>query len=305
MQDPTDRTVQFVVQQAGRIRVVRNGTVLATDFLNLTSSVVCWRRTGTARPRVRARLRVERPLLRQLHEPERRHRRRAVQRARRIRSSPIRGRDSTCMLGGHASLHHAAIFQSQRRAPGVRSRRLSLHRPRRRRIGQRSRTIARRIRASCSARCCASTSTCRDSDTSATGFRPTTRFSARHPARDEIWAFGLRNPWRYTFDDVARGGTGRAGDRRRGTEPVEEIDYEPRGAGGRNYGWRNREGAHDNVTVASAGISSADGSDFRIRPQRRRVGHRRLRVSRRAARTRPIAGAIFSPTTRAASGRSH
>src|SRR5207247_9692509 len=28
----------------------------------------------------------------------------------------------------------------------------------------------------------------------------------------------------------------------------EEIDYEPRGRGGRNYGWRNREGAHDNVT---------------------------------------------------------
>src|SRR5688572_9292482 len=39
VQDPTDRTVQFVVQQTGRIRVVRNGTVLATDFLNLTSSV--------------------------------------------------------------------------------------------------------------------------------------------------------------------------------------------------------------------------------------------------------------------------
>ena len=29
---------------------------------------------------------------------------------------------------------------------------------------------------------------------------------------------------------------------------IEEIDYEPRGRGGRNYGWRNREGAHDNVT---------------------------------------------------------
>ena len=28
----------------------------------------------------------------------------------------------------------------------------------------------------------------------------------------------------------------------------EEIDYEPRNQGGRNYGWRNREGAHDEVT---------------------------------------------------------
>src|SRR5687767_16042162 len=39
VQDPTDRTVQFVVQQTGRIRVVRNGTVLSPDFLNLTSSI--------------------------------------------------------------------------------------------------------------------------------------------------------------------------------------------------------------------------------------------------------------------------
>src|SRR6267142_972066 len=40
VQDPTDRTVQFVVQQGGRIRVVRNGTVLPTDFLDLTRAVV-------------------------------------------------------------------------------------------------------------------------------------------------------------------------------------------------------------------------------------------------------------------------
>jgi glucose/arabinose dehydrogenase len=66
--------------------------------------------------------------------------------------------------------------------------------------------------------------------------------------RPEIWAFGLRNPWRYTFDDPSRGGTGAMliGDVGQGR--WEEIDYEPRGRGGRNYGWRNREGAHDNVT---------------------------------------------------------
>src|SRR4249919_1698083 len=40
IQDPTDRTVQFVVQQNGRIRVVRNGTVLAADFLNLTGQII-------------------------------------------------------------------------------------------------------------------------------------------------------------------------------------------------------------------------------------------------------------------------
>jgi glucose/arabinose dehydrogenase len=64
----------------------------------------------------------------------------------------------------------------------------------------------------------------------------------------EIWAFGLRNPWRYSFDDPARGGTGALVIGDVGQDKWEEVDYEPRGRGGRNYGWRNREGAHDNVT---------------------------------------------------------
>ena len=40
VQDPTDRTVQYVVEQAGRIRVVRSGTVMARDFLDLTPVVL-------------------------------------------------------------------------------------------------------------------------------------------------------------------------------------------------------------------------------------------------------------------------
>src|SRR4029453_4206602 len=39
VQDPTDPTVQFVVEQAGRIRVVQNGMVLSPDFLDLTRAV--------------------------------------------------------------------------------------------------------------------------------------------------------------------------------------------------------------------------------------------------------------------------
>jgi glucose/arabinose dehydrogenase len=64
----------------------------------------------------------------------------------------------------------------------------------------------------------------------------------------EIWAFGLRNPWKFSFDDPALGGTGALiiGDVGQGT--WEEIDYEPAGTGGRNYGWRNREGAHANIS---------------------------------------------------------
>jgi glucose/arabinose dehydrogenase len=69
-----------------------------------------------------------------------------------------------------------------------------------------------------------------------------------HRALPEIWSFGLRNPWRYTFDDPLQGGTGALVIGDVGQNRFEEIDYEPANRGGRNYGWRNREGAHDNVT---------------------------------------------------------
>ena len=65
----------------------------------------------------------------------------------------------------------------------------------------------------------------------------------------EIWSFGLRNPWRWSFDSPAHGGTGALVIGDVGQSSFEEIDYEPAGRGGRNYGWRNREGAHNNVTT--------------------------------------------------------
>ncbi len=78
---------------------------------------------------------------------------------------------------------------------------------------------------------------------------PTNPFVGQAGVLPEIWSFGLRNPWRYSFDATSRGGTGALvmGDVGQGS--WEEIDYEPPGRGGRNYGWRNREGAHNNVTT--------------------------------------------------------
>ncbi len=78
-------------------------------------------------------------------------------------------------------------------------------------------------------------------------------------ALPEIWAFGFRNPWRYSFDNLALGGTGAlvVGDVGQGA--FEEIDYEPALAGGRNYGWRIREGTHANVgTLPPAFLPLAD-----------------------------------------------
>jgi len=62
---------------------------------------------------------------------------------------------------------------------------------------------------------------------------------------DLVWDLGLRNPWRYSFDLMSHGGSGALIIADVGQGAWEEVDYEPRGAGARNYGWRNREGAHD------------------------------------------------------------
>jgi glucose/arabinose dehydrogenase len=61
-------------------------------------------------------------------------------------------------------------------------------------------------------------------------------------ALGEIWAFGLRNPWQFSFDDEARGGVGALVIADVGQNAREEINFERRGAGGHNYGWRLREG---------------------------------------------------------------
>jgi glucose/arabinose dehydrogenase len=62
--------------------------------------------------------------------------------------------------------------------------------------------------------------------------------------RDEIYAYGLRNPWRFSFDretgDIAIGDVGQSA--------VEEVNYQTRlGAKGLNFGWPEYEGneVHD------------------------------------------------------------
>jgi glucose/arabinose dehydrogenase len=60
--------------------------------------------------------------------------------------------------------------------------------------------------------------------------------------RDEIWDYGLRNPWRFSFDRL--NGDLYIGDVGQGA--WEEIDYHGAGTpGGINFGWDCREGAHD------------------------------------------------------------
>jgi Glucose/sorbosone dehydrogenases len=63
-------------------------------------------------------------------------------------------------------------------------------------------------------------------------------FRGANDAKPEIWATGMRNPWRFAFDratnllyiaDV-------------GQNEIEEIDVEPASSAGLNYGWNIMEG---------------------------------------------------------------
>ena len=63
--------------------------------------------------------------------------------------------------------------------------------------------------------------------------------SSNSHIKKEIWAYGLRNPWRFSFDrsthDLYIGDVGQ--------DTLEEVDFQRVGsAGGRNYGWREMEG---------------------------------------------------------------
>jgi glucose/arabinose dehydrogenase len=98
---------------------------------------------------------------------------------------------------------------------------------------------------------------------------------------DEIWAYGLRNPWRFSFDrqtgDLYIGDVGQGA--------WEEIDFQPAGvAGGRNYGWDVLEGGlhgaaqvpngncFENVPVGSCAAFINGGSTLPVMEYDRNTG---------------------------------
>lgn len=250
VQDPVDPTVQFVVEQAGRIRVVRDGTVLGTDFLDLRPVVM----SGG-----------ERGLLGLAFAPDYALSRRfyvnftntsgdtVVARFRRSADPVVADAGSRFDLRWDGAGSPAIIAQPFANHNGGHlvfgpdgflyiglgdggSGNDPDHRAQ-----TPSELLGKMLRVDVNV-----------PDSHPIGYQVPSNnpFIGSGPAgtRPEIWSFGLRNPWRYSFDDPARGGTGALiiGDVGQGA--WEEVDYEPAGRGGRNYGWRNREGAHSNVT---------------------------------------------------------
>jgi glucose/arabinose dehydrogenase len=246
VQDPTQPNVQLVVQQGGRIRVVQNGALLASDFLNLTGQIT----SGG-----------ERGLLGLAFAPNYASSGRVfvnftdlagntvVARFTRDPGNPLRvdpasrfdlfwsvgtayiGQPFANHNGGHLAFGPDGFLYIGLGDGG------SANDPFHNAQNPMS-LLGKMLRIDVSVPA-----------TDPIGYRvPASNPYVGVPGvLPEIWAFGLRNPWRYNFDDPARGGSGALliGDVGQGA--WEEIDYQPPGTGGRNYGWRNREGANPNV----------------------------------------------------------
>jgi glucose/arabinose dehydrogenase len=76
--------------------------------------------------------------------------------------------------------------------------------------------------------------------------------------RNEIWAFGLRNPWRCSIDRET--GDLWIGDVGQGAR--EEIDFNPAGEGGLNFGWRPREGFISTPGINETPVTTATDPIF-------------------------------------------
>ena len=77
-------------------------------------------------------------------------------------------------------------------------------------------------------------------------------FVGQAGTRGEIWMYGLRNPWRFTFDRA----TGDLWIADVGQGLYEEVDRAAAGVDGTNWGWNLREGFHP-----YAGAQPPDGKD--------------------------------------------
>ena len=249
VQDPTDRPTQFVVQQNGRIRVLRSGAILPRDFLDVGPAIVSGGEQGLlclAFPPNAATTRrffvnftnrtgdtvVARFLRRSddaaVGDPATRFDLRwGSPTGLAYIAQPFANHNGGNLVFGPDGFLYIGLGDGGAGGdPGNRAQ-------------DPAELLGKMLRIDVGV-----------ADTDAMGYRvPTDNPFVRGvpiAARPEIWAFGLRNPWRYSFDDPTRGGTGALIIADVGQNAWEEVNYEPRtSGGGRNYGWRLREGAHD------------------------------------------------------------
>ncbi len=249
VQDPLQRSIQYVVEQGGRIRVLQHGRVLTTDFLNLTGAISCCGERGLlglafapdyatsgrfyvnftnpAGHTVVARfLRSANPLV--ADSASRFDLRWGGPTAPRFIAQPFANHNGGNLAFGPDGFLYIGLGDGgSGNDPDHRAQ-------------NPAELLGKMLRIDVNVPL-----------TDPGGYRipAGNPFVAGGPAgtRPEIWSFGLRNPWRYSFDDPSLGGTGALIIGDVGQNAWEEVDYEPPNRGGRNYGWRNREGLHPNI----------------------------------------------------------
>ena len=106
---------------------------------------------------------------------------------------------------------------------------------------------------------------------------PDNPFVGQSDRRSEIWAYGLRNPWRFSFDRL----TGDLYIADVGQNAWEEVSFQR----GEQQGWRELrlEGVRGLGAVPRPAARGADAADQRVRPSGRLLGDRRLRLPGPAA----------------------
>lgn len=240
VQDPTNPNVHFVVQQRGRIRPVVNGVVQATDFISLSGTVSS---TGS-----------ERGLLGMCFDPNyatnryfyvsytaatggastiRRYQRNAINPllADPASAQPImtvaqpfaNHNGGTIRFGSDGYLYIGLGDGGDSYDPGNRAQ-------------NKNELLGKLLRIDITGDDFPADST--------KNYRipPSNPFVGVDGA-DEVWSWGLRNPWKWSFDDPTKLGNGGLYIADVGQELWEEINYiPPSAAGGRNFGWRAREG---------------------------------------------------------------
>ncbi|MEO7275206.1 MAG: PQQ-dependent sugar dehydrogenase, partial [Vicinamibacterales bacterium] len=243
LQDPANRAVQFVIEQGGRVRVVQDGVVLSADFLDLRNAIssggergllgmaipadgsgrVFVNFTNPAGHTVVARFkRSANPLV---ADPASRFDLRWSGGDAFIVQPYSNHNGGNLVFGPDGFLYVGMGDGGSGDDPEHRAQNLQ-------------ELLGKMLRLDVSV-----------ADTHPAGYQvPPDNPFAGGGGRPEIWSIGLRNPWRFSFDEPSRGGTGAMVIGDVGQSQFEEVDYEPRGRARRNYGWRNREGAHDNVT---------------------------------------------------------
>jgi glucose/arabinose dehydrogenase len=238
VQDPTDRNVQLVVQQDGHIRAIRNGTVLPNDFLDLSAAIVSGGEQGLLGLAFAPDVATSGRFFVNFTD---RSGNTVVARFKRS-SDPI-----AADPGSRFDLHWGGAG-----GPGFIAQPFANHNgghlvfgPDRylyvglgdggsgndpaHRAQNPHELLGKMLRIDVNVA---------DSHPSGYEVPADNPFVSSGPAgtRPEIWAFGLRNPWRYSFDDPNRGGTGALVIGDVGQNRFEEIDCEPPRRGGRNYG---------------------------------------------------------------------